>query len=422
MLTEGKVIHIHDVLAEPEFMARGDPDPPRTRLGVPLLRDGPPAGVFVLTRREVQPFTDRQIELVHTFADQAVIAVENARLFNETKEALERQTATADILKVIASSPDDVQPVFEAIVASAARLIGGFSAGVFRFVDGAVHLAALTSIGLAENEATRVSFPRPIDEIFAVPRAGQVLMIADVEEQGDPRLKKVAKARGFRSILYVPLRSSGTSIGAIAVTRKTAGPFAAHHIDLLQTFADQAVIAIENTRLFNETQDALARQTATSDVLRVISSSVADTTPVFEKILDSCEKLFATEQLGIFLVQPDGQVHPAAWRGAAFEAVIATLPRPVEQSATGTVIRNRAILHFPSIASAKELPITVQDLKDRIGDVSMAWAPMLGEKRGVGSIAVLRQPPKPFSSKRALTPQDFRRPGRDRHREYAAVQ
>src|SRR5262249_30088886 len=147
-----------------------------------------------------------------------------------------------------------------------------------------------------------------------------------------PAILESVRRRGWRSALYVPLLRDGRTIGMISVTRGEPGGVADHHVELLKTFADQAVIAIEKTRLFNETQEALARQTATSDVLRVISSSVADTTPVFEKILDSCENLFATEQLGIFLVQPDGQVHAAAWRGAALEAVIRTLPRPVELS------------------------------------------------------------------------------------------
>jgi GAF domain-containing protein len=159
------------------------------------------------------------------------------------------------------------------------------------------------------------------------------------------------------------------------------------------------VIAIENARLFNETREALAQQTATSEVLRVISNSIADTAPVFEKILDSCENLFATEQLGIFLVQPDGQTHVGAWRGDAVEAVIQSLPRPADETATGLVIRNRAVLHIPNTATAQDVPPTVQFTRDQYGDISIAWAPMLTEQGGIGSIAVMRQPPNPFSQK-----------------------
>ncbi|WP_439394622.1 PAS domain S-box protein [Bradyrhizobium sp. PMVTL-01] len=171
------------------------------------------------------------------------------------KDAREQQAATAEILKVIASSPSDVQPVFEAIVANAARLIGGFSAGVYRFVDGMVHLEAAKSVTPAGDALLRASFPRPIADHFAVALAGHVLQIADIEDNPNERLKELGRLRGFRSVLYVPLKSSGMSIGVIAVSRQTVGSFAAHHIELLQTFADQAVIAIENARLFKEVQD-----------------------------------------------------------------------------------------------------------------------------------------------------------------------
>ena len=228
---------------------------------------------------------------------------------------------------------------------------------------------------------------------------GELVHVPDV--LSDPEYEAVEAVRrwGYRAVLAVPMVRQGRVEGVFSLVRTEPGPFADRDIELVRTFVDQALIAIENVRLFNETQEALAQQTATSDVLRVISGSVADTTPVFEKILDSCEKLFATEQLGIFVVQPDGQVHAGAWRGAAFEAVIDTLPRPVEQTATGIVIQNKGVLHFPSTALATELPHTVRDLKDQIGDSSMAWAPMLGEERGVGSICVMRQPPNPFSDK-----------------------
>ena len=241
----------------------------------PLRRDGKAIGVLVVYRDRRAPFTDEELALQQSFADQAAIATENSRLFNETREALERQTATAEILKVIASSPSDVQPVFDAIVTSAARLIGGFSAGVYRFVDDLVHLAAFTSINPAGDEMLRASFPRPIADIqtFERVRAGEVVPITDTEAQPAQHLKDLGRARGFRSVLNVPLNSHGTSIGMIVVSRTNPGPFAAHHVELLQAFADQAVIAIENVRLFNETREALERQTATAEILKVIASS-----------------------------------------------------------------------------------------------------------------------------------------------------
>ena len=203
----------------------------------------------------------------------------------------------------------------------------------------------------------------------------------------------------FRSAMAVPMLREGRSIGVISLLRNEVRAFSETEISLVQTFADQAVIAIENVRLFNETREALERQTATADVLQVISSSVADTAPVFEKILDSCQHLFATEQLGIFQVRDDGQVEVAAWRGTALEAVVRTFPKPLEQSASAQVLRDRRTLHIPDVAAATDAPPTVRKVYEQIGNYSVAWAPMLWEDRGVGTIAVLRQPPRPFSDR-----------------------
>ena len=224
-----------------------------TALCVPLLRENEPIGTIVLARQRVEPFTQKQVELVTTFADQAVIAIENVRLFNETREALERQTATAEILKVIASSPSDVQPVFEAIAASANRLLGGFSTGVFRFIDGMAHLAAFTPTNPAADEVLKSSFPMALGEIAALEqvRNGESAQITDSEDS-DPRTIRIGRARGFRSLLFTPLMNGDVPIGFISVTRTETGSFADHHVQLLKTFADQAVIAIENARLFDE--------------------------------------------------------------------------------------------------------------------------------------------------------------------------
>ena len=194
-----------------------------------------------------------------SFRDQALIAIQNARLFNETQDALERQTATADILKVIASSPSDVQPVFEAIAANSNRLIGGFSTAVLRFVGDALHLAAFTPTNAAADEVLKASFPRPLAEFppFVLVRDGRTEQFVDTEAESGvpPLIRDLARLRGYRSMLFTPLMSNGAPIGMISVTRKEPGAFAAHHVQLLQTFADQAVIAIQNARLFNETQE-----------------------------------------------------------------------------------------------------------------------------------------------------------------------
>ena len=260
-ILERSAINVSDAQADPSPQSRERARLRgfRAHLSVPMLRDGQPNGVISVSRREAGAFAANEVELLQTFADQAVIAIENVRLFNATKEALERQTATADILKVIASSPSDVQPVFEAMVASANRLIGGSSTAVFRFIDGYGHLAAFTPINPDADEKLKAAFPQRIADVpmLRPAQAGEVLQIDDTEKSHE-RLRDIARARGFRSVLYVPLKSKETSIGVIATNRRTPGPFSAHDVQLLQTFADQAVIAIENVRLFNEMQGGAA--------------------------------------------------------------------------------------------------------------------------------------------------------------------
>ena len=271
----------------------------RSQVTVPMLRTGEAIGAITVGWADPGAFGDQQVSLLQTFADQAVIAIENVRLFNETKEALERQTATADILKVIASSPSDVQPVFEAIAASANRLIGGFSTAVCRFIDGIAHLTAFTPTTPDADDVLRSHFPRPIDGFEAAEMAqrGRPVTVTDTEEVADRRIIEIGRARGFRSMLFVPLMNNGVPIGLISVTRVATGSFADHHVQLLQTFADQAVIAIENVRLFDEVQaktrdltEALTYQTGSSNILGVIASSPTDVGPVLKAIVESaCE-------------------------------------------------------------------------------------------------------------------------------------
>jgi two-component system, NtrC family, sensor kinase len=250
----------------------------RSQVTVPMLRAGEPIGAITVGWADPGAYGDQQVALLQTFADQAVIAIENARLFNETREALERQTATADILKVIASSPSDVQPVFEAIAVSANRVSGGFSSTVFRIIDGIAYLKAFTPTTPAADEVLKATFPRPVVDFppFRMAQAGEVTQIPDTEALSDDILN-IARARGFRSMLFAPLMNDGMSIGFIAVTRLEPGSFADHHVQLLRTFADQAVIAIENVRLFNEVQERTRELAASLDELRAAQDRLVQT-------------------------------------------------------------------------------------------------------------------------------------------------
>ena len=255
----------------------------RTVLNVPLLREGETIGVISVARNTVSAFTPAEIALVQTFADQAVIAIENVRLFNETREALERQTATTEVLKVISESPTDVQPVFDSIAERAARLTGAQYGLVFRFDGEQIH--AVSSFGVDPRGISDLLqvFPMPPDGPAICARAirsGKVVNVADLLTETDADypafMKESVRKAGFRSAMSVPMLHDQRVIGAINVNRAEPGCFADKEVALLQTFASQAVIAIENVRLFNETREALAHQTATAEMLRVISSSVTD--------------------------------------------------------------------------------------------------------------------------------------------------
>jgi signal transduction histidine kinase len=235
----------------------------RSIASAPLLRDGTVLGVLSVSSPEPGRMSDEQMALLATFADQAVIALENTRLFNETREALERQTAIAEVLRAISASPTDVQPVFDAIAASSNRLLGGHSTMVARVVGDQLHLVAFTSTGEAGDATLASRFPMPTSGpvVGMVLGGGAPVRVHDTEAlQGDASaLRELARARGFRSMLMVPLMRDVTPTGVINVTRREPGEFDDHEVELLQTFASQAVIAIENVRLFSEIREKSAQ-------------------------------------------------------------------------------------------------------------------------------------------------------------------
>jgi len=282
----------------------------RSYLGVPLVKDDKVLGVIAIYRTEVRTFTEKQEELAKTFAAQAVIAIENVRLFNETKKALEQQTATAEILKVISNSPTDTQPVFDEVAKNAMRVLAGFSAVVTRRLGDALHLVGYTSTSKPGDEYLKSLFPMLLSgqerQHAVVVRTKAPAYYADTEGPGvHPIARDSARVRGFRSQLTVPLLREGDTIGTISVTRREPGRFTDQQIALLQTFADQAVIAIENVRLFTETKESLEQQTATADILKVISSSPTQVQPVLDAIVRSGARLFAPCSAAIVMREGD---------------------------------------------------------------------------------------------------------------------
>jgi two-component system, NtrC family, sensor kinase len=384
----------------------------RTYLSVPIRKDDVMLGSFTIYRREVRPFSPESIALLQSFAAQAAIAMENARLFNETKEALERQTATADILKVIASSPSDVQPVFEAIATSANRLIGGFSTAVFRFVDGITHLAAFTPTSPAADEVLKSRFPRPISEndSFGLVRGGEPVEIPDTENS--PEVRDLARARGFRSMLFTPLVSDEAVIGMVSVTRRQAGSFASHHVQLLRTFADQAVIAIENTRLFDELQsrtrdltETLQQQTATSEVLEVISRSPGELNTVFQTMLTNATRL-CEANFGLMYRYDNGWFHPSA---------LLNVPPTLAEYIKGRgSFLPMAGTPLDRVFLTKEVTYTADERAEsngapaRLGGArSLVGVPMLKDQELIGALIIYRQEVRPFTDKQVALLQNF---------------
>jgi GAF domain-containing protein len=328
-----------------------------------------------------------------------------AALTRELREAMERQTATAGILQIIASSPSDVQPVFEAIVRSANTLIGGFSSTVFRFIDGVGYLKAFTPTTPAADEVLQATFPLPITDFlpFQMAQAGEATQFADTETLSNEILN-IARARGFRSIMFAPMMSDGVSIGSIAVTRAQPGTFADHHVQLLQTFADQAVIAIENVRLFEQVQaktrdlsESLQQQTATADVLKVISRSAFDRNMVTTAILQAAAQLCRASLATLHL--RDGDVCRLATQFG--------LPEAFEQVSRDNPIPARYPLHSRRQARAGEFAQFTDAWSDsdylykavaKLGGYrAIIVIPMMREDELVGIFSLARPEPEPFT-------------------------
>ncbi|WGD49668.1 GAF domain-containing protein [Bradyrhizobium sp. CB1650] len=365
----------------------------RSVLFAPLMNRGTPVGMISVTRAQPGAFAAEHVQLLQTFADQAVIAIENARLFNETREALERQTATADILKVMAASPADVQPVFDAIASSANRLIGGFSTAVLRYVDGAAHLAAFTPTDPAGDRMLQASFPVPFAQFppHELVADGTAAQLPDTEIE--PAARDIARARGFRSMLFAPLMSERQAIGVIIATRKTTGAFSEHHVGLLQTFADQAAIAVKNVGLFNATREALERQTATADILKVIAASPSDVTPVFQAISDSAKALIGGHSSTVTRVI-DGMLHLEAFttdNEAGNADLLGSFPTPLSASGIHSRVATSGQFAFRTdMQTETDLTEAMRELARTRGYRSILVVPMLRDGVAIGTIGVTR--------------------------------
>src|SRR5262249_35759818 len=325
VLFERRIVHVPDVLADPEYNYAhqlGDRRRFRTVLGVPVLREGTPIGVITLARNSVRAFTARQMELVVTFADQAGIAIENERLLNELRESLQQQTEWSEVLGVISSSPGELEAGCDAMLANATRLCEAkFGTLYLRDGDG-FHAASLHNAprAFAENRKRGLIRPGPGTALGHLLRTKQVVRIADVTMEpayieGDPLLVTDVKLAGFRTILAVPMLKENELIGGIVIYRQEVGPFTDKQIELVSNFAKQAVIAIENTHLLNELRESLQQQTANSEVLQVISSSSGELEPVFQTMLANAVRI-CEAKFGNLLLYDGEAFRFAAMHGA----------------------------------------------------------------------------------------------------------
>ena len=366
MLKANAAIHVADLAQDERYIQKRDPEVVaavelggiRTFVAVPMLKDEKLIGTIILYRQEVRPFTDKQIALVTSFARQAVIAIENARLLSELRESLQQQTATADVLKVISRSTFDLQTVLDTLTASAARLCDADFAFIFQRFGDLLHHAASHGFSSDFIEYQKQN-PIPLGRGSLTGRTaleGKMVHIPDVLEDPEYTWTKSIELAQYRTMLGIPLSREGMPIGVIALSRRTVRPFTDRQIELMTTFADQAVIAIENARLLNELRESLEQQTATSKVLDVISRSAFDLRAVFEAVIESSVRLCGADRGHFYRF--DGELLRVA---AAFNAsrelmefVERTPIPPGRNSASGRAMVECRTVHIPDCLADPE--------------------------------------------------------------------
>ncbi|WP_425044762.1 GAF domain-containing protein [Primorskyibacter sp. S87] len=428
----GKTIHIPDLANDPQYgwsqnASIGDY---ASTVGVPLNNKGRTVGVITVAHTETHVFSEKQIALFETFAAQAVIALNNASLFDEVQqrtaevtEALEYQTATSEVLGVISRSPNELQPVLDTILRVASRICSPeYAFMAMRGEDGLYRVA--------ESHNVTQKFLKYLDDNPVSPNEGscigrtalhgKTVYIEDTRNDPTYTWKEAAEIGDFLTTLGVPLVSEGITVGVIVMAQSEVSAFTQKQIELLETFAAQAVIAINNARLFDELQqrtaevtEALEQQTATAEVLEVISNSVEDAQPVFEKILASCRGLIRCTSLSVLTLDDDSQVHLNAVHGeeSALAATQGFQPVPLEKTIIAEAVQKNRLMHYPDALNGPETFDVLSRLAAKYDNFSVLVAPMLWRGKAIGALFVTRSliefKDSPFTKKEVHVLQSF---------------
>jgi len=432
-----KVARIDDALADQLYEKKEDAkvEGNRSMIGVPLLRDGEPVVVIGLGRRRVDPFDEREIELAATFAAQAVIAIENARLLNELRqrttdlsertadltESLEQQTATSEVLQVVSSSPGDLQPVFDAMLEKAVRLCDATFGEVFNVDDGNIRLVAFHNTPVSFVEALK-QFATPIrsptsfgKRLIATKLAIQIADLAADEDyiERNPTVVAAVELGRVRTVLAVPMLKEDALIGELVLNRQEVRPFTEKQIALVQNFASQAVIAVENARLLSELRESLQEQTATSEVLQVISGSPADLQPVFATMLEKAVRICDANFGNIFRWHDDALHLVAPYNiPPAFAEFRKRAPgRPDAENPIGRMVETKTVVHVADLAAESRYKERLDQgmvAAVELGGVrTFVAVPMLRESELIGALIVYRQEVRPFTDRQIALVTNF---------------
>jgi GAF domain-containing protein/nitrogen-specific signal transduction histidine kinase len=410
-----QTVQIADAWEDPLYAPKDDAriTVARTMLGVPLLREGSPIGVIAMARKEVRPFTDKEVELVTTFADQAVIAIENARLLTELRESLEQQQAIAEVLQVINASPGNLAPVFDAILDKAHTLCGASRGSLF-IIEGDTLRAAATRGYPADLEARlRESAPLAGGRLFAPLLDGARLVhhpdLLAIVPSDNPMTREVVARGAVRTNLILPLRKDNALLGFISCNRAEVRPFAESDIALLESFAAQAVIAMDNARLLTELRESLEQQQAIAELLQVINASPGNLAPVFDAILDKAHSLCGAN-IGWLLTFDGELVRMQAQRGLIdLDPAVASAPF-LPGPAMRRLIDGESFFQIPDISEAKDSPGTPLIWRvscELLGTGNYLIVPLSKDGTVHGFINAFHSPIRPFSEKEITLLQSF---------------